>query len=341
MRSKTGVLLLNLGTPLSPQKQDVRAYLKEFLDDPRVIDLPCVIRKILLHVFILPFRTAKSAKAYAAIWDAKKGSPLLFHTQDFAQQLQNQLGENYQVEVGMRYAAPSIQSAIEKLLKIGVQKIMILPLFPQYSSAATGSALEKALHILSSQNTIPELKILSNFYDDAGYIAAQSAVISPYLQEVKPDAVIFSYHSLPERHIHKTPSQCAKACFDNQPCPPITSLNNSCYRAQCYATTRLIAQQCALPPEQYQVVFQSRLGRTKWIGPELIATMHAFIQKGVKNLVVASPSFVVDCLETLEEIGIRAQEEWKAMGGERFTLVPCLNAHPAWVKAVEHKILSC
>ncbi len=339
-KNKIGVLLLNLGTPTSPDKKAVKRYLKEFLDDPRVIDLPWLFRKALLHLVILPFRPAKSAKAYAAIWDEKKGSPLLYHSVAFAEQLQTSLGTNYSVELGMRYATPNITVALQKLLQKKVRKIIILPLFPQYSSSATGSAIEKALGELSALQNIPGLTVHSEFYNAAGYIDAQSAILAKHLKEFQPDAVLFSYHSLPVRHIHKSQSQCDKACFAQHPCPVITSDNAMCYRAQCYETSRLIAQQCDLEPNKYAVAFQSRLGRTEWIGPDLKSTMQQLIARNVKNVLVACPSFVADCLETLEEVGIRAKKEWQELGGKEFILTPCLNSHPLWVQAVENLVYS-
>lgn len=329
---KTGVLLVNLGTPERADKKAVRAFLKEFLSDARVVDLPVWIRQALLHGVILPFRTGKTTHAYQAIWDQEKGSPLLFHSQDLLQGLQQQLGEQYQVELGMRYGEPSIWSAIEKLLNARCSQVVIVPLFPQYSSAASGSAIASVMQKLLPKQHIPHLSIVSDFFREPNYIQAQAALIAPRLQEKKPDSILFSYHSLPWRQIQKGASSCQPTCLQNQACPAINSENEMCYRAQCFETSRLIAEELGI--ESYHVAFQSRLGRIPWVGPDLNAVMSQLIQGGKRNLLVASPSFVADCLETLEEIGIRAKGLWQDLGGKEFTLVPCLNSHPAWIKGL-------
>lgn len=332
-KSKIGVLLVNLGTPDGADITSVRRFLKEFLDDPRVIDLPGWMRKGLLYAAILPFRPKKTAKSYAAIWDNETGSPLLYHTLALSKELQKSLGENYQVEVGMRYGQPSIATALETLLAHHCRRIKVLPLFPQYSSAASGSAIESFLRSVQNQWNIPEFTVCPAFYDDPQFIQAQAELIRGYLK-LKPDKILFSYHSLPVRHIRKSNSDCI-GCNQNSSCPALTDLNYNCYRAQCYETSRLIAKDLNLDPEHFEVVFQSRLGRTAWVGPDLQKLLPEMLKKGVKNVLISSPSFVADCLETLEEIGIRAQREWYALGGKQFTLVPCLNSSPAWVKAVD------
>jgi protoporphyrin/coproporphyrin ferrochelatase len=330
---KVGVLLLNLGTPDGPDVWAVRRYLKDFLDDPRVIDIPAWIRKILLYAFILPFRPKQSAKAYQAIWDEERGAPLLFHTRDLAHSLQQALPAEYYVAFGMRYGSPSIKLAIDNLLKKKCDKIIVLPLFPQYSSAATGSALQMVLEEVGKKGNIPALTLLPAFYEDPLYIDAKAELIAPFLAE-SVDKVIFSYHSLPQRQIKKTGSECQPACRQNAPCHAIKEKTAWCYRAQCYQTSRLLAEKLQLGEKDYDVAFQSRLGRTVWIGPDIQALLPTLIQDNVKNIVIACPSFVADCLETLEEIGIRAQEIWHRLGGGKLTLVPCLNAHPKWVYAL-------
>jgi len=334
---KTGVLLINLGTPAAANKKAVRRYLKEFLDDPRVIDLPWWIRKPLLHLFILPFRPKQSAKAYAAIWDEETGSPLLFHTQQLGEKLQAQLPAHYQVEIGMRYGEPSIASALNKLFQAQCQKIILLPLFPQYSSAATGSAIAKCLQVLQARQKIPAIKIIPSFYQDSHYITAKVATIAPWLERTQPDCVLFSYHSLPQRHLTHSQNPCLVPCAQNQSCPQDIQ---HCYRAQCYDTSRLLAEKLNLNASHYEVVFQSRLGRTVWVGPEIQQVMAQLRQRGVNNLLVVCPSFVADCLETLEEIGIRAKEHWQTLGGKHFNLVPCLNTEPSWVNNLAQFILS-
>ncbi len=339
-KAKRGVLLINLGTPDKADKASVRRYLKVFLDDPRVIDLPWLMRKVLLHLFILPFRPKKSAAAYAAIWDKEKGSPLLFNSLSLAKEVQTLLGDSYVVECGMRYGNPSISSALEKCLQAGCKEIMALPLFPQYSSAASGSAIESLLATYAQKWNMTALTVKDKFYEDNGYIEAQANLIKPYLSQSDKSHLVFSYHSLPVRQIQKSSQGCESSCFESKPCANIGANNHFCYRAQCYETSRLLANHLGLTQADYTVVFQSRLGRTVWIGPDIQNTLPQFIQQEKRNLIVACPSFVADCLETLEEIGMRAKEQWRNLGGNEFTLVPCLNAEPDWVKAVVNIIQS-
>lgn len=334
----TGVLLINLGTPESYHVKDVRRYLRQFLADKRVIDLPWLVRNILLYAFILPFRPKQSAKAYQAIWHEVHGSPLLFHSQTLKEQLAVELGEKYKVALGMRYATPSIKEALNELCAVGCNNIIILPLFPQYSSAATGSALEEVLTAIAKQGIIPRLKVHSAFFADPHFIAAQIELLKQAKEQHQPQTIIFSYHSLPVRQIKKGGSSCKDHCWKNASCPALTSFNQHCYRAQCFATSRLLAEQCKLQLEEYEVAFQSRLGRTEWVGPDIEATFKKLRAKNITRIMVSCPSFVADCLETLEEIGIRAKEQWLALGGESFHLVPCLNASPSWVEALAHYI---
>jgi ferrochelatase len=333
--AKIGVLLINLGTPDNPHKPAVRRFLKEFLSDPRVIDLPTPIRSLLVHGFILPFRTARSAQAYQMIWDPEKGSPLAFHTQELGSSLQEKLGPKFCIAVGMRYGNPSIFSAIDKLLAEPLEKLIVLPLFPQYSSAATQSAIENAAKGLAARN-ITDHKVIPHFYNDPHYIQAQANVIAPFLAQA--DGVLFSYHSLPVRHIQKGNNDCAPSCFEQQPCQMVSQKNQTCYRAQCFETSRLLAKTLGLSELQYKVVFQSKLGRTPWIGPTVESGMQWFKDRKVERLLVACPSFVADCLETLEEIGIRGKEQWMALGGKEYTLAPCLNAQPSWVNALAQMV---
>jgi len=329
---KTGVLLVNLGTPARADKKAVRAFLKEFLSDARVVDLPVWMRQLLLHSVILPFRTGKTTHAYQTIWDQEKGSPLLFHSQDLLQGMRESLGDTYQVELGMRYGEPSIWSAIERLLETQCSQVIIVPLFPQYSSAASGSAIASVMRSFLPKQHIPHLSVVSDFFREPDYINAQVTLMAPYLKEKKPDCVLFSYHSLPWRQIQKSGSTCQATCQQNQPCQGISYQNRLCYRAQCYETSRLIAESLGIG--SYHVVFQSRLGRIPWVGPDLSTVMSQLIQGGKRNLLIASPSFVADCLETLEEIGMRAKAHWEDLGGKEFTLVPCLNSHPLWIKGL-------
>ncbi len=300
-KAKRGVLLINLGTPDKADTASVRKYLKVFLDDPRVIDLPWLMRKVLLHLIILPFRPKKSAAAYAAIWDKEKGSPLLFNSRALVEKVQKVLGDSFVVECAMRYGNPSIPFALDKCLKAGCKEIIALPLFPQYSSAASGSAIENLLSNFSEKWNMVTLKVIDKFYEDKGYIEAQANVIKPYLAQKDNSHLVFSYHSLPVRQVQKSSQGCASTCFENKPCPKVVTQNYFCYRAQCYETSRLLANYLGLTQADYSVVFQSRLGRTVWIGPDIQNSLPQLIQEGKRNLIVACPSFVADCLETLED----------------------------------------
>lgn len=331
-----GILLINLGTPDAPTKEAVRRYLKQFLDDPRVVTLPSLLRKILLYGVILPRRPKQTAKAYAQIW-SEKGSPLMIHSKELQLALQNELGQDYTVEIGMRYGNPSIKFAIERLLAKQCSKIIAIPLFPQYSSAANGSAVEETLNCLKSKNVFPTIEIKGDFYENSLFIEAQSTIASQYCRDenYNPDFYLFSFHGLPENHIKMTDG--LKICEGNIACPEITnasSHNRFCYRAQCYATARKLAENLKLNDSQYAVSFQSRLGRTPWIKPYTDFMLPTLRNKGIQKIAVICPSFVADCLETLEEIGIRAKEQWMQLGGEDLRVIPCVNAHPLWIEAL-------
>ncbi len=315
-----GILLINLGTPDAPDVPAVRRYLKEFLSDPRVIDLPTWARWCLVNGVILPFRPKQSAHAYQQIW-RPQGSPLLIYGEQLRDSLRAKLGDDYVVELGMRYGNPSIPNALEKLHGAHCRELTVLPLFPQYSSAATGSAIEKVFVSLAKSWNIPGIKIINDFHDDADFIQSQAKVIKESLGDFKPEMMLFSFHGLPERHIEK--SNCSKThCDRNQACPILAVQNTHCYRGQCYATARALAAELQLPEQQYRVCFQSRLGRTPWITPYTDKTLEDLAKQGVKNIAIACPSFVADCLETLEEIGIRGREQWAQVGGGEFRLVP-------------------
>jgi ferrochelatase len=320
---KHGILLVNIGTPNAPDKASVRRYLAQFLADKRVIDLPAILRFSLLYGVILPTRPARAAHAYQAIW-TKEGSPLLKYSQQLCQKLALHLGKNTQVALGMRYGAPSIDEALQQLKDC--EQITVLPLYPQYSSAATGSTIEYVLKCLASKDMFPSLHIIRDFYQHPKYIAAQAAKIKPFLND--ENYVLFSYHGLPERALQKI--GCNRVCTNI--CPPKTAKNQACYRAQCLETSAQLAN--ALNLKAYSTSFQSRLGRTPWIKPYTDEVLIDLRSQGVKRLVIACPSFVTDCLETLEEIGMRANEQWMALGGEAFTLVPCMNDDESWVEAI-------
>jgi ferrochelatase len=336
---RTGVLLLNLGTPDSPRTADVRRYLREFLSDPRVLDINPLGRWALLNLIILPFRPAKSGAAYQSIWGSAgtvdgSGSPLLVHSRQLAEGVQRALGPEYLVVLGMRYGSPSIPAALAQLQAADLEKITVLPLFPQYSSAATGSAVDRVYEIAGKAWNVPPLDTLGAFYEAPGFIDAFATVARPHLDAFKPDFVLFSYHGLPERHMAKSDPTGAHCLKSAGCCDSIVSANRNCYRAQCFATTRALAAALALPAERHSVSFQSRLGRTPWIHPYTDQVLPELARAGKKRLAVMCPAFVADCLETVEEIGIRAKEQWRGLGGEELLLVPSLNAAPAWIEAV-------
>lgn len=330
MTSKTGLLILNVGTPEAPTVPAVKRYLKEFLSDPRIISLPKSLRLLFVHGFILPFRTRNSTHAYQAIWNSETGSPLMSHSVNFQKALQSVLGENYQVVLGMRYGKPSIQEAIEQFKQQGVHQIILAPLYPQYASASTGSALESVFDHLKSWIVMPSVQILEPFYDSSYYIQANANLIVPYLDQPW-DSLLLSFHGLPFSQVKATETHTPLSCEKDLPCPKIEAHNQHCYRAQCYRTAHLLGQALQIREDQYQVCFQSRVGMNRWIGPDLESVLKRLIGEDKKNLLVACPSFVADCLETLEEIGIRAKQTWQKLGGASFTLIPCLNDDPNWV----------
>lgn len=322
---KKGLLLINLGTPNSPKISAVRKYLREFLTDKHVIDLPALIRYPLVYGAILPFRPKQTAKAYQAIW-TDEGSPLLINSRNLANKLQTRLGAEWKIVLGMRYGNPSIDQALKQLEDC--QQLTVLPLYPQYSSAATGSSLAKVMQLIERKNSQPALTIIRDFYQHPGFIDAQAALIQPQLSQ--NDYLLFSFHGLPERHLMRI--GCTQICAPT--CGPNDQINPICYKGQCHITTRELAKKLNLPEDKYGMAFQSRLGKTPWIKPYTDEILPELIKKGVKRLAIAFPSFVADCLETLEEVGIRAKEQWAALGGERLTLIPCVNDNDFWVNGL-------
>ncbi len=330
---RTGLLLINLGTPDSPRAQDVRPYLREFLSDPRVIDIAGWKRWLILNLFILPFRPKQSAEAYEQIWD-ERGSPLLYHARDLARKVQERLGETVLVDVGMRYGKPSIASALERMRRAGIDRIVAFPLFPQYSSAATGSALEKLWLEAGKLWNTPYLQVIPPFYDDPGFIECFAASARPHIEQFDPDVVFFSFHGVPERQVMKSDDTGEHCLKRDDCCDRIVPANRNCYRAQCFVTARLLAERLGIPREKREISFQSRLGRDPWIKPYTDVQFDAHTMRGARRAVVLSPAFVADCLETLEELGIRGVEQWKQGGGEEMRVVPCPNADDAWADAV-------
>ena len=335
---KTCVLLIQLGTPDSPKTSDVRRYLSEFLNDPRVIDLPYLARKLLVNGIIVPFRAPKSAKIYQELWEMSGGvSPLITHTENVTQLLQEKMDEQFTVEFAMRYQNPSMDMVLEKIRKVNYDKIIIIPLFPQYASASSGSAIEKAMNIIRKWWVIPEIKIVSQFWDSEGYINSiveRSKAFDPKSY----DHVLFSYHGLPERHVDKV-YEGTDLCAD-QPCESeLNDKNKLCYKATCFATTRLIAEKLNLKDSDYTVCFQSRLDK-KWLTPFSDEIVEEWAKKGAKKLLVFSPAFVADCLETLVEIGSEYQEIFEEHGGKTVDLVPSSNDHPEFISCLNELVLN-
>ncbi len=328
-----GVLLINLGTPAAPTTAAVRRYLREFLSDPLVIDINPVSRWLLVNLLIAPFRSPKSAAAYQKIW-SPEGSPLMVHTLALGQAVSEKLGAGFSVEVAMRYGEPSIESAMAKLFERGVQEIRALPLYPQYSSSATGSTQEEVFRIAKQLRNITPVKFLLPFFDHPGFIGAFAEIGRKSLDEFRPDHVLFSFHGLPERQILKGDVSGRHCLQKPDCCDKVIPVNGLCYRAHSFATARALATALNIPTEQYSVCFQSRLGRTPWIKPYTDLLIPELVRSGKKRLAVFCPAFVADCLETLEEIGIRAREQAKSLGAEDLLLVPSLNSTPAWVQAV-------
>jgi ferrochelatase len=333
---KTGVLLINLGTPDSPSTKDVRKYLTEFLNDPRVIDINPIGRFLLVNGIIVPFRAPKSAKLYQQIW-TKEGSPLLLHGLRAKKLLQEELGADYVVELGMRYQKPSLESALEKLRAERVAKIILIPMYPQYASSSTGSSIEKALELISRWEVTPSLEIISKFYDHPAFIDACVAVAGKY-NFTEYEHFLFSYHGLPERHILKGSAHYGgDLCTMGSCCDTIIKNNVYCYRASCFATTRELVRRLNIPEGKYSTSFQSRLN-DKWIKPYSDKVVIEKAKAGVKRMLVFSPAFVADCLETIYEIGTEYNELFQKHGGEKIQLVESLNDHPLWIKALREMV---
>ncbi len=311
----------------------MRRYLAEFLSDGRVLDVNPVLRYSLLYGAILPFRPKQSAEAYQKVW-TDGGSPLLVHSEALAAALRARLGEEVVVEVAMRYGEPSIDRALGVLDAASVRRWVLAPLYPHYAASSTGTSLEAIYERLSRRWVVPSVRVLEPFYDRPEYLDAFVAVGRPVLDELRPDHVLFSYHGLPERHVTKCDSTGQHCLKSEACCAAIVDANRDCYRAQCFATTRSLVARLGLDEAQTTTSFQSRLGRTPWIRPYTDEILPMLAQRGCKRLAVFCPAFVADCLETLEEIGLRAAESFRQAGGETLRLVPSLNASDKWVEGL-------
>nr|WP_068889049.1 ferrochelatase [Pedobacter panaciterrae] len=335
---KKGILLVNLGTPDSPEVKDVRKYLDQFLMDERVIDINAFNRTLLVKGIIVPFRSPKTSKLYKEIWD-ENGSPLLYYSKIQAALVQEKLGDEYHVELAMRYQNPSIQSALDKMKAGLVESIKVIPLFPQYASASSGSVIQSVMEIVSKWTTIPPVSFVNSFHDNELMLDVFAENARKYHPETY-DHVLFSFHGLPERQLLKcdhTSNYCLKK--DNC-CETLNDTNKFCYSAQGHDTARLLAKKLNISREDYTVCFQSRLGKEPWVQPYTTDVLKKLAAEGKKRLLVFSPAFVADCLETLYEITVEYHEEFKALGGEHVQLVESLNDNPKFIDALAEMAVS-
>ncbi len=312
---KTAVLLCNLGTPDEPTAPAVRRYLAEFLSDPRVVEIPRLVWLPILYGIILPTRPAKSAAKYASIW-MPEGSPLKVWTEKQATMLRGFLGEAGKaatVRYAMRYGNPSIASQLDALKAEGVGRVLILPVYPQYSATTTASVFDAVYDWAGKTRSIPELRFVNRYHDDAGYINALAKRIRAYWQSNgRPDKLVMSFHGVPER----------------------TRLLGDPYYSECQETARLLTERLGLQPDQYMLTFQSRFGRAKWLEPYTEPTLRSMGAAGVKRVDVVCPGFTGDCLETLEEIAMEGREAFLELGGKEFNYIPCLNDSTEWIGAL-------
>ena len=332
MATKRGIVLMNLGSPDSTSVKDVRRYLAEFLMDGKVIDVPYLLRLLLVRGIIVPFRAPKSAEAYSTIW-TKEGSPLVVLTKQLQEQLQQHIDEP--VEIAMRYGNPTPAEAYEKLMQRqpGLEEVLAIPLYPHYAMASYETAVDfaKEVHV---KNKYPfRLSFIKPFFDEADYISAMTENIRPYLQEAY-DHILFSYHGIPARHLKKTdPTGCH--CMKVENCCEVKSDAHAvCYRHQCFETTRLVTEALNISKDKFSISFQSRLGKG-WLQPFTDIRLEQMPKEGIKKLLILCPAFVSDCLETLEEIDERGKETFMEAGGTSYKMIPCLNTNQQWVEVLE------
>ena len=331
--SKKGVLLVNLGTPDSTKVPDVRKYLREFLMDRRVIDIPFFNRWMLVNLIIAPLRAPKSAKEYRRLFN-EKGSPLKYYGFEVQDKLQEKIGDTYQVELAMRYQSPSVREGLVSLKNCS--SIHVIPLFPQYASASTGSVQDKVMEIVKDWQIIPDIKFTSQFFEEELFL---ETIVDNGLKMMKTadyDHFLFSYHGIPERQIIK--GSVEDQCQFGFCCDLISDKNRYCYRAQCYATTRLLVDKLGLKEGSYSIAFQSRLGKTPWIKPYTDEVLQELPKKGVKKVLAFSPAFISDCLETTVEVGETYREDFIEAGGEKWDLVPSLNTEDKWVECLKRMV---
>ena len=331
---KQGVLLVNLGTPDSTKTSDVRKYLREFLSDKRVIDIPSFPRWLLVNGIIAPFRAPKSAAEYRKLFD-ERGSPLKYYTEDITHLLQEKLGDKYMVKFAMRYQSPSLKGVLDEM-KEQVASMHVIPLFPQYASATTGSVIDKVMEITKKWQVIPDIKFTSQFFEEKLFIETIVDQGRKLIANSEYDHFVFSYHGLPERQIRK--ASYGKQCQLGSCCGKLTEKNRYCYRAQCFETTRLVTKELGIKEEDYTVCFQSRLGKDPWVKPYTEDVLKELAKNGKKRVLAFSPAFVSDCLETTIEVGQEYQEDFIEAGGTQWDLVPSLNAEEKWVECLQHLV---
>ncbi|MBI1647088.1 ferrochelatase [Capnocytophaga sp. 051621] len=331
--SKKGVLLVNVGSPDSPAVKDIKRYLREFLMDERIIDLPYLLRYTLVNGIILNTRPPKTSKAYQKIW-WNEGSPLIVITKRLTEKIQQQV--SVPVVMAMRYGNPNIASGLQQLHDQGVDEVLLMPLYPQYAMATTQTIEVFAQQLVKKQ--FPKMKLIKfpAFFHRSEYIEALAEVTRKYLENNPCDHLLFSYHGVPERHLRKTsPTPAHKNIVENTSCcNPYSEEGKYCYRSHCFETTRLLAEKLELKENTYSQSFQSRLGNDKWITPFTADKIAQLAQQGVKKLAVITPAFVTDCVETLEEIEMAGGKTFRENGGEEFKMVPCLNDSNLWVHAL-------
>ena len=328
---KQGILLVNLGTPDSTRTSDVRKYLREFLLDKRVVDIPAIPRWILVNGIIAPFRAPKSAEEYRKLFD-DRGSPLKYYTDDITHLLQEKLGDEYLVKFAMRYQSPSLPSVLDEM-KEKVASIHVIPLFPQYASATTGSVIDRVMEITKTWQVIPDIKFTSQFFEEKLFIETIVDQGRKLMDANDYEHYVFSYHGLPDRQIRK--ASYGKQCQLGSCCGKLTEKNRFCYRAQCFETTRLVTKALGISEENYTVCFQSRLGKDPWVKPYTEDVLNELAEKGIKKVLAFSPAFVSDCLETTIEVGETYQEDFIHAGGTQWDLVPSLNAEEKWVNCLK------
>ncbi len=326
-----GVLLVNLGSPQSPTAKDVKPYLDQFLMDKYVIDVPFLLRALLVRGIILQTRPKKSAAAYAKIW-WPEGSPLIVLSERMHKKVEPKA--TVPVSLAMRYGQPSLKSGLQELVDQGVTEIMLFPLYPQYAMASTMTIVELAEDLRKKHFPQITFTHVPAFYNKPDYIKNLADSIKNSLVDFEYDHLLFSYHGIPERHIRKTDITKSHCKIDKSCCSTPSPAHEFCYRHQCYETTRLVVEQLGIPEGKYSQTFQSRLAGDKWLDPYTDVEINKLPGKGVKNLAVVTPAFVADCLETLEEIAMEANDEFLAHGGEKFHTVPCLNDDEAWTDTV-------